>query len=156
MKIILTLNTSLSTINSRFTDTCSIGWFSNRTGTSFDDGKAHRKDLTWLPVPNLPLCHWSSQLFHLRAPSSTDVPVLLLNQPNMHTSLSWTVCFVPGERNPFDFLLIQPTYLGHLVNMDTFFDPLSLHINEVWLYFWNLGCFMWLRLCFVFIVGSML
>ena len=32
---------------------------------------------------NLPLCHWSSQLFHLRAPSSTEVPVLLLNQPNL-------------------------------------------------------------------------
>ena len=30
----------------------------------------------------MPLCHWSSQLFDLRAPSSTDVPVLLLNQPN--------------------------------------------------------------------------
>ena len=30
---------------------------------------------------NLLLCHWSSQLFDLRAPSSTDVPVLLLNQP---------------------------------------------------------------------------
>ena len=59
-----------------------IGWFSNRTGTSLDDGKARRKDLTRLPVPNLPLCHWSSQLFNLRAPWSTDVPVLLLNQPN--------------------------------------------------------------------------
>ena len=33
-------------------------------------------------MPNLSLCHWSSQLFDLRAPSSTDVPVLLLNQPN--------------------------------------------------------------------------
>ena len=33
---------------------------------------------------DLPLCHWSSQLFHLRAPSSTDVPVLLLNQPETH------------------------------------------------------------------------
>ena len=31
---------------------------------------------------NLPICHWSSQLFDLREPSSTDVPVLLLNQPN--------------------------------------------------------------------------
>ena len=30
-------------------------------------------------MPNLPLCDWSSQLFDLRAPSSTDVPVLLLN-----------------------------------------------------------------------------
>ena len=33
-------------------------------------------------MPNLPLCHWSSQLFDLRAPLSTDVPVLLLNQTN--------------------------------------------------------------------------
>ena len=34
-----------------------------------------------LPVPNLLLCHWPSQLFNLRTPLSTDVPVLLLNQP---------------------------------------------------------------------------
>ena len=27
-------------------------------------------------MPNLPLCDWSSQLFDLRTPSSTDVPVL--------------------------------------------------------------------------------
>ena len=33
-------------------------------------------------MPSLPLCHWSSQLFDLRAPLSTDVPVLLLNQTN--------------------------------------------------------------------------
>ena len=61
-----------------------IGWFSNRTGTSVDDGKAGGKDWTRLPVPYLPpaLCHWSSQLFNLRAPSSTDISVLLLNQPN--------------------------------------------------------------------------
>ena len=31
---------------------------------------------------NLLLCDWSSQLFDLRASSSTDVPVLLLSQPN--------------------------------------------------------------------------
>ena len=35
-------------------------------------------------MPNLPLCHWSSQLFDLRAPLSTDVPVLLLNQPSIN------------------------------------------------------------------------
>ena len=57
-----------------------IGWFSNRTRTSDDDGKARGKDWTRLPVPNLLLCHWSSQLFDLRALSSTDVPVLLLSQ----------------------------------------------------------------------------
>ena len=60
-----------------------IGWFSNRTGTSLDDGKARGKNLTRLPETNLPLYHWSSQLFDLRAPSSTDVPVLLLNQPKI-------------------------------------------------------------------------
>ena len=53
--------------------------FSKRTGTSVDDRKAREKDWTRFPVPNLPLCHWSSQLFDLRAPSSTDVPVLLLS-----------------------------------------------------------------------------
>ena len=31
--------------------------------------------------PILSLCHWSSQLLDLRAPSSTDAPVRLLNQP---------------------------------------------------------------------------
>ena len=30
---------------------------------------------------NLPLCHWPSQLFDLRASSLTEVPVLLQNQP---------------------------------------------------------------------------
>ena len=69
--------------------TKTIGWFSNRTGTSVDDAKARGKDLTQLPVPNLPLCHWSSQLFNLRAPSSTEVPVLLLNQPITKTGLKF-------------------------------------------------------------------
>ena len=64
--------------------------FSNRTGTSVDDGKSRVKDETRLPVLNLPLCHWSSQLFDLRAPSSTEVPVLLLNQPTVSvTRWSW-------------------------------------------------------------------
>ena len=58
-----------------------LGWYSNRTGTSVDDGKAREKDWTRLPEPNLQLCYWSSQLFNLRTPSSFDVPVLLPNQP---------------------------------------------------------------------------
>ena len=58
-----------------------IGWFSNRTGMSVDNRKADGKDWTRLPVPNLPLFYWSSQLFNLRTLSSTDVPILLLNQP---------------------------------------------------------------------------
>ena len=63
-----------------------LGCFSNRTRTSFDDGKALENDWTRLPVPNLSLCHWSSQLFDL--PSSTDVPVLLLNQPNIDSDVT--------------------------------------------------------------------
>ena len=62
-----------------------LGWYSNRTGTSVDDGKAREKDWTRLPVPNLQLCYWSSQLFNLRAPSSFDVPFLLPNQPIIFT-----------------------------------------------------------------------
>ena len=37
-----------------------LGWFSNRTETSVDEGKARGKDWTPFPVPNLLLCHWSS------------------------------------------------------------------------------------------------
>ena len=52
------------------------------------------RDTRWrLPVPNSPLCHWSSHLFDFRTSSSTDVPVLLLNQPNI---IFWCVyCSVP-------------------------------------------------------------
>ena len=38
---------------------------------------------------NLPLCDWSSQLFDLRAPSSTDIPVLLLNYA-IYEHLMWS------------------------------------------------------------------
>ena len=74
-----------------------IDWFSNRTGTSVDDGKVRGKDKTLLLVPNLPLCHWSSQLFNLHVLSSTDFPVLLLNQPNIKETtvksiVTWFCC----------------------------------------------------------------
>ena len=47
-----------------------LDWLSNRTGMSVDERNV-----------NLPLSYWSSHLFHLHAPLSTDVPILLLNQP---------------------------------------------------------------------------
>ena len=47
-----------------------LDWFSNRMGMSVDDRNV-----------NLLLSYWSNQLFHLRVLSSTDAPVLLLNQP---------------------------------------------------------------------------
>ena len=77
-----------------------LGWFSNRTGTSVDDGKARGKDWTRLPVLNLLLCHWSSQLFDLRASSSTDVPVLLLNQPTIFLKPLSGVVSDPVYTNP--------------------------------------------------------
>ena len=76
-----------------------LGWFSIRTGTSVDDGKAHGKDLPRLPLPNLPLCHWSTQLFNLRAPSSTDVPILLVTQPNQTDRKCWTIQTHSDELN---------------------------------------------------------
>ena len=49
-------------------------------------------------MPNLPLCHWSSQLFNLPTPSSTDVPVLLLNQPNSFNGHFDKICHTtPGH-----------------------------------------------------------
>ena len=42
--------------------------------------RAERTKHDFRPETNLPLCHWSSQLFDLCAPSTNDVPVLLLNQ----------------------------------------------------------------------------
>ena len=58
-----------------------LGQFTTGRECPVDDGKAREEDRTRLPVPNVPLCYWSSQLFNSRAPSSTYVPVLLLNQP---------------------------------------------------------------------------
>ena len=55
-------------------------------------------------MPSLPLCRWSSQLFDLRALLSTDVPVLLLNQPiivsekSTHFRLSLTGGSIVVER----------------------------------------------------------
>ena len=60
---------------------------------SVDNGKAGGKDWTRLPVPNLRLFHWSSHLFNLRTPSSTDVPVLLLNQPPVSKIKSFVMNF---------------------------------------------------------------
>ena len=75
----------------------SIGWFSNRMGTSLDHRKARGKDYTWLLMPNLSLCHCSSQLFDLGVPSSADVPVLLLNQPNICRSRGLLALYISGQ-----------------------------------------------------------
>ena len=45
---------------------------------------------------------------------------------NTDTLLLWIICFVLGERESLHFL--SP------LNRDTFYSPLSVHINRVWLY----------------------
>ena len=59
----------------------SLGWLSNRTGTSLGDGA--RKSNNWLDQMQSGKSGTGSgvQSFPPSFPSSTDVPVLLLNQP---------------------------------------------------------------------------
>ena len=46
--------------------------------------------LRYLPVPNLPICRWTSQLFELGASSSSGVSVLMLNQPIIYSiTVAW-------------------------------------------------------------------
>ena len=47
---------------------------------------------------------------------------------NTDTSLSRTVCFVPGERKPLNTF---PKF--NSLNTDTFYGPLSVSVNGVWL-----------------------
>ena len=97
-----------------------LGWFSNRKGTSFDDGKAPGKDYTWLPVSNLPLSYWSSQLFDLHAPSSTDVPVLLLNQSTIRKDLpvgrihTCACAHTPCEQSFLSFMAFSVNEVVHV------------------------------------------
>ena len=54
------------------------------------DGKARGINATSIPVPKLPFCFWSSQLFDLRAQSSTGVLVLLLSAYQLISLLGQT------------------------------------------------------------------
>ena len=72
-------------------------WFSNRMGTSVDNGA--RKSNNWLDQWQSGKLGTGSHVYSFpRAfPSSTDVPVLLLNHPNypcqcLSTSIRWKVC----------------------------------------------------------------
>ena len=126
-----------------------IGWFSNRMGTSVDEGKVRGKDLTRLPVPNLLLYHWSSQLFDLRTPLSSDVPILLLNQSNKawgnSETTDWRMCrstkypylpdwgyFIldPATQTPQKIPFKRHRFLLNLWSLRT--PPLSGISNNVW------------------------
>ena len=61
---------------------------------------------------NLPLSHWSSQLFDLRAPSSTDAPVLLLNQRWSGKTAFPSSPWAGGENPPLPQIKSQLTHCG--------------------------------------------
>ena len=88
-----------------------IGWFSNGTGTSVDDGA--RKSNNWLDQWQSDKLGTGSRVSSfLRAfPSLNNVRVLLLNQPNDHLSAKATV-FV-GES--IHWLLFKHLYIGHFL-----------------------------------------
>ena len=72
-------------------------WFSNRTGTSVDNGA--RKSNNWLDQWQSGKLGTGSRVysFPLPFPLPTDVPVMWLNQPNypcqcLSTSIRWKVC----------------------------------------------------------------
>ena len=75
-----------------------IGWFSNRTGASVDDG-AHKSN-NWLT--NGRAANWAPEVefrpFCALTPSSNDVPVLLLNQPNDNMTCYCTESCLAGLR----------------------------------------------------------
>ena len=66
----------------------SLRWFSHRTGTSVDDGKARGKDWTRLPVPNLPLYHRSSQFSNSCKPEEA-----WYGQPKYYYKKNITLCY---------------------------------------------------------------
>ena len=65
----------------RTADISRHNWFPRELTSEERAQKARGKHSIRLSVSKLSLSHWSSQLFGLRVPLSTDVPVLLLNQP---------------------------------------------------------------------------
>ena len=85
-----------------------LGGFSNRTGTSVDKGKRARKGpnatsgAQFAALPFGQLVNWSSQLqsqlFDLRTPSWTDVPVLLLCKSAYYVPLEGTVSCRPRRK----------------------------------------------------------
>ena len=91
-------------------------------GRSVDDGKVRGKELTLLPVLNL-----QASGNDLRMPSSTDVPVLLLNQPIV---LKWVglQSFFPYE---VALILLQKRFISHYFH-NTCMDLLAWLLFKNW------------------------
>ena len=107
-----------------------VGWFSNRTGALVE--QVLGKEWMRFPVPNLPLYHWSSQLFDLCAPSSTDVPcILLLNQPSVTLNSFILIVNEGVSYHGFNFCIC-----GQVKSCEV-----NIQVTNLWWYFYNAICF---------------
>ena len=70
-----------------------LGKFSNRTVTSVDNGKRAESTKHDFQCPTCRSAIGQASFFNLRAQSSTDVPVLLLNQPNLFNGHFDKICY---------------------------------------------------------------
>ena len=84
-----------------------------------------------LPALNLQLYHWSSQLFDLCVLSSTDIPILLLNQPCV-APISFILIVNEGvSYHGFDFCIC-----GQVKSCEV-----NIQVEHLWQYFYNAICF---------------
>ena len=76
------------------------------------------------------------RLFSEQTITSHDIQTLLYRCPlSSESSLLLTVWFVPGERKPLYFPLIQPAQYRQPVNINTLYGPLkNQHIKKFWLH----------------------
>ena len=144
-----------------------LGWFSNRTGTSVDDGA--RKSNNWLNQWLSGKLGTGSRVwsFSRALPWSNDVPVLLLNQPIEKLStrcpqlfaflihIRWR--FLPNTaryKTQYNYILLTPNFFISVYSIWTFLADLFLNVRKIlrkWTPHWvtpGFSCVGWFRTCF--------
>ena len=97
-------------------------------------GFARRRQVTW-SKQGTPLEKPLASSVFLRWQLCETEPVCRCPLPRlMDTSVLCTVSFVSEERQPSNFLLIQPAQYGNPVNKNTFYGLHSVRTNKVWPY----------------------
>ena len=88
-------------IQQKFNPHKALGWFSNRTGTSVDDGE--RKLNNWLDQWQSDKLGTGSRVYSFPRtfPSSTDISVLLLNQPIDAKTRTSAPCWCSASSSTF-------------------------------------------------------
>ena len=90
----------------------------------------------WSGNKSLKKFNEAHRLFSEQTITSHDIQTLLYRCPlSSESSLLLTVWFVPGERKPLYFPLIQPARYRQPVNINTLYGPLkNQHIKKFWLH----------------------